>query len=312
MTKQPFWKLTQAQESILDSLFIQLSLPPAGRAFVTDTIAEGPSRAPQARRGGNCTVSFRSKKLNAMLPLESRTGEYAEGTLLDDDEDVVAFFPQAQRQTLEILDADGKRVTATSYTGDFLVIRKTRIEIIEVRHEDALMDAHERRPYQIYFDPEEDRWHYRAAEAHFAAMGIDFRIVCTRKINTTRVNNVRFLEDYVRDDCPLPDPVAIERLKAILDTNLSVPLYDALKLEFDADLIFAAIGHGHVYVDLDTDRLDVPQALSLYASKPVRELYRSVEAANLDPIQPIAGAMAVAAGTRVTYGKRVLQVILVS
>lgn len=310
MSKQPFWKLTQAQESILGALIEQLSLPPAGIAFVRQAISEGPARAPQARRGGNCTLRVKSKKLNAMLPLESRTGEHAEATLLEEDTGVVVYFPQPPTQTLEVRDEQGRRVTSKSYTADFLVIRTDGIQVREVRHEDALMAMHERSPYQVYFDAERDQWCNRSAELHFAAMGIDYTIVCTRSINTTRVNNVRFLEDYVDDACPLADPLAISRLKALLDAKLSVPFYDLVDAGFDADLIFKAVADGDIYVDLDVDRLHIPEALSLYASKAVRELHKAVAASKQDPIQPIAGAMAISAGTRVCYGRRILQVIL--
>lgn len=245
-----------------------------------------------------------------MLPLESRTGEYAQATLLEGAPDVLFYLPQPPTQTLSIRDEDGKRTTVTPYTPDFLIIRKNSIEVMEVRHEDALMKAHARRPYQVYFEAETDQWRYRAAEEHFDGMGIDYRIVCTRQINATRVNNIRFLEDYVQEDRPIPDPTAIAGLKSLIEEQLRVPYFDLLAHGFKADLIFQAIANGDVYVDLDTDRLDIPQTLALYASKPVRELHRAVEASEQDPIQPIAGAMAMRAGTKVTYGQRVLRVVL--
>lgn len=245
-----------------------------------------------------------------MVPLESRTGEYAQATLFEDDPDVVMFLTQPATQTLAVLGVDGKRSTVTTYTPDFLVIRKEKIEVVEVRSEDALVKEHQRRPYQVYLDAENDQWHNRAAEAHFKEMGIDFRIVCIRHINSIRVENVRFLEDYARDDAPIPDLNDVERLKAFLDTHLRVPFYDLLKNGFDADLIFASIVHGHLLVDLDSDQLHVPQSLTFFASAAVRALNEKIDTSKLTPVLPLAGAMAVRAGTRFNYAGRDLNVIL--
>lgn len=303
------WKPSPSQEAHLENLFVQLDTPRAGRAFVRHAIEQSPCR-PVSNRRGNVTFKYVSRKNDRVLELESRSGEYPQAVLLENDPEVVMWLCQAPKVTLDLKDKHGTRTGIAGYHLDFLVIYRDKIVGIEVRDESALHRQYLDNPHQFWFDGEADRWHYRAAEEHFAALGLELRIYANRQLNSVYVNNLKFLEDFmVKDDGPANELEA-QRLKHRLAEAKRLGYLQALREGFSADHMFRAVARGDVFVDLKTDRLDQVQTLSLYSNSSVREVYRLQEAAALEPIQPIPGTMFLRAGARIEYGGRAYHVVI--
>lgn len=311
MSSNDRWTPNQTQESHLENLFVRLNTPQSGRIFVRNAIAEAPSR-PVSNRRGNVMIKFMSRKNDRCLELESRSGEFPQAYLLESDPEVVMWLCQAPKETLSIKDEQGRRTGVTGYHLDFLVVRVDKIIAIEVRDERALHDLHVKNPYQFWFDNENDCWHYRAAEEHFAGMGIEFSVVANRAINSVLVNNPRYLEDFMSREPIEEDLPTLKRLQNRLTDVKRLGYLQAINDGFAADQLLYAIAHQDVYVDLHTDRVEHVQTLHLYASREVREVYRLQELKELEPVQPIPGSMFLRPGARVEHGGNEYHVILCS
>lgn len=309
MTTSSKWTPTQVQASHIENLFVQLETPTAGRAFIRNAIENAPCR-PVNNIRGNVMFKYVSRKNDRTLELESRSGEYPQAVLLERDPDVVMWLCQAPKVSLDLKTKDGKRTGVTNYTLDFLVACKDKFAAIEVRDESALVDRQLKNPDQFWYDNDNDQWHYRAAEEHFAALGIEFSVIANRQINSTYVNNLNFLEDFLAKDVEPADTEVAERLKNRVQEAKMLSFEDALQEGFTADQLLLAIACNDVYVDLLNDRVEFSATLSMYASPAVREVYRAVEQQQRDPIQPIPGSMFLRAGARVEFGGRVFHVVL--
>ncbi|MDN3919403.1 DDE-type integrase/transposase/recombinase [Roseateles violae] len=304
------WKPTQAQEAHLENLFIRLNMPQEGRVFVNETIRLSPCR-PVDNHRGNVMFKFMSGKNHRPMELESRSGEYPQAILLENDPDVVMWLCQAPQQTLDFKRPDGTRYARTPYTLDFLVVRKDKIVAIETRDESVLTALYAKNPEQFHYDGKSDRWSYRAAEDHFAAMGIEFQLIANRQIDSTLVNNTRFLEDFLSDKAEAIDDLALQRLRNALASEKRISYFRAIDdYKLTADQVLYAIANQLVYVDLTTDRVDRADALSIYENKQVREVFRVKELQELGPIEPIPGSMHLRTGTRFVLQGREHYVVL--
>lgn len=303
------WQPSHAQQSHINRLMAELSLPVSGQTFVSDAVTKGPSRQPD-NRFGNSLLKHTSQKNNRVQALESRTGEYAMAVLLERDEDVIAYFCQPPQQLLSIANEEGKVVTKTNYTPDFLVARGDRFVVIEVRDEAKLMQHALKNPHQFYRDPSSDEWHYRAAEDHFRSMGLDYQLIANRQINSVLVNNIRFLEDFLLEGCQSPDPLVLQRLLDFVEAHKRVSHEMALEAGFSADEVLFAVANGLVYTDLERDRIDLAATRHVYSSKAARKVFHLSDAEAAEEIQPIPGTMLLRPGTRVTMGQDIYYVVL--
>lgn len=287
-------------QSHIENLFFQASTPIAGRRYVLESFANGPSRV-ASNRYGNALLKYVSKKSGPML-LESRRGEFAGAILMDRDESVVGFAPQPQNIELPIRDEDGRLRTRVGYPPDFLLVRRTDFMVREYRDEAALVERMSKNPFQFYMD-ESGRWHYRAAEETFAALGLGYEILSNQTLPSALVNNSRFLEDYLAENSPpLADEVRLS-LQTLIKELRSIPMRALLgEHGFSPDDIFKAVVDGVLYVDLAFERLDVIDELTLFCDEPTYRAHKLLDSSRLAPVLPVPGTLMLRSGSQLNYG----------
>lgn len=297
-------------QSTLNTLFFDLQLPLAGRTYVQSSINAGPSRDVQGRRG-NSLFRFKSKKSDATVLLESRSGEFPAAVLMERNPAVLAFYAQPQKVELTIRNEEGRAVTRTMYTPDFLVIHKTGILVREYRDEASLVSQMARSPYQYYMDAD-GAWHYRAAEETFGAMGLGYEVVSNSRLPACLVNNARFLEDYAAEDAPKLSEQQRSELRCVIEANRFVPFRKLLDEHgFSADTIFMGVADGLVYVDLERDRLDATDALTIFADEVTCRAHQAVVASTQEKVLPIPGMAHMRTGAKFRFGNKEFSVLLV-
>ena len=295
------WTPGPSMANQIDATMFTARLPQAGRAYVDACISKGPSRQVQGRNGNN-TFTFFSRKMKATLKLESRRGEHALAVQLDHDPKVIAFFAQPPQVTLDVLQEDGSRATAILYTPDFLVLYEDRLTVIETKDEVKLLEKSKKNSYQFFRDTR-GAWHHRAAEAHFDALGMEFRLISTADLSPILVSNLRFLEDYM-DTKQLPMTQAeVDAIQGPVQEHGFVLIDQLLADGVPVENVYRAIVEQHVYFDLEHDNVTLPDSARLFVNKATREALRLVDAQTLKPPPPIPGTLHLRSGhSLIIYG----------
>lgn len=280
----------------VEQLAFKLRLPIEARTYIEQALSRGPSRTPKGN-GGNVVLKFFSRKMQTTLPLESRTGEYPLAVQLERDPTVIGYVPQAPQVNVPITNEEGRQLTMSSCTPDFLVIRESGIEIIETRADSKLLERSIKSPHQFYRD-EQGGWHFRAAETYFAKFGLPYRILANSVHPACLVENERFLEDYISESCPSLSEAHADAIREFVEPRRFVPLNDALDAGFSADQIFKAIADQLIHVDLESVRLAATDHVILFSDEKTQRAHALVSA-DLEAPLPIPGSMLLKPGTRV-------------
>jgi transposase InsO family protein len=276
--------------------------------YIRQCIEHGPSRRVQGRLG-NVVTSHYSQKMNCRLLLESRRGEHAQAILLERDPEVIAYFAQPPSVELVVTDAGGKPQTTLGYTPDFLVLEKDGVLVIEMRDLGRLLERHQKNPQQFYRD-DDGRWHYRAAETRFQEMGLRYELRSNSDLPACLIENVRFLEDYVSQDCPPLTGEQSSRVVQAVQDRRHAKLQELLDLGISADHLYKAIADGVVYVDLSTDRLASSAELTIFSDQVTHEAYRLARLRDLQPALPIPGTIWLKPGSQLSYSGTVYTVLM--
>lgn len=294
----------------IERVVFDLRLGEEARRYLWACIDGGPSRTVQGS-GGNVVVNFHSHKMGLRLLLESRHGEHASAILLERDKDVLAYFAQPPQVSLELLKEDGSQAGRTNYTPDMLIVTHDRVTVRETRDHSRLVRAHINNPHQFYTD-EQGQWHYRAAEQFFLGLGLQYELVSNQCLPAMLVENARFLEDYLSEQCPPLDPIRAEAVAKTLAERRSCGLQELLDLGFTADEVYKAVAEGVVYVDINTDRLSASSDLQIFSDRATHEAAGLLRLAKMEAPLPIPGTLDLQPGTRLGFNGTTHLVVFVS
>jgi len=223
------------------------------------------------------------------IQVESMVGELAKAIEYENDDNVVAYFPQPEPIQVGYLANDGKRHGMGPYHPDFLCITKTGMLIVEVRDESRLYAQTLSHP-NSYWRDESGTFHFRAAEDVFQTMGLPFRIISNSSMKIQLLNNARFLKNYLREDAPPVPPETLRRMVELLRERKYVSYMELLgEHGFEADHVISAIAGGHVNVNLEVERLDVPSDLIICFDSATSAAVRAARQKELQPVSPRPG-----------------------
>jgi putative transposase len=229
---------------------------------------------------------------------------------LEKDPGVCAYFPQPPAVNLESTDGKGRITTTQLYTPDFLAVRDTEIVVIETRVERRLFDQMLKSPHQFSRDPD-GKWHFSPAEKYFSSLGFRYELRTTASLPGKLVENERFLEDYISEDCPpLTDEEAAAIARFIQDRRFA-PLHVLLEQGFGSDQIFKAIADSVVTVDLTATLLAATDDVYVYADEATQTAHQLVARSAREPALPIPGSMLLRTGSQLTFDGRKYTVLLV-
>ena len=247
----------------LHELLDTLDLPPPGRKLVLNARRQAPVREVQSR-GGNVTTIMSSRKMSREIRTESRHLEFAAATHLEFDEDVYEYYPQPGKYDFDVIDEDGE-IHRISHIPDLLSIQCDGIELIECKSEAKLQSLAHRFPWRFRRDSG-GNWYAPLLEAHFAELGIRYRLWTERSLNPCRTANLSFLADYFHLDAKPCAPEALEVMQQVLREHGHVFVAELLAAPYQlkADDIYKAVADKLVVTDLDTQPLSKPNRCKLF------------------------------------------------
>ncbi|KQP18761.1 hypothetical protein ASF45_26430 [Pseudorhodoferax sp. Leaf265] len=243
--------------------------------------------------------------------MESRSGEWPLAVLADADPKVIAFFAQPPTVSLEIKDAAGRVQSRTRYTNDLLVVTETEVISQQVRDLVALSDASLKNPFQFYLDEHDMSWHYRAADEAFAALGIRHAIIDNSSIPSVLVRNLRFLEDYAKEEAKPLERHKAEDIANFVRAERFVEMRQLLGAGFESDDVYKSLISKDVYVDLTTQLIDATSELFLYSDRATFEAHQFVQNTSLQNVVPVPGRAWIRVGGLLKYQGVKYHVVLV-
>lgn len=193
----------------IDLLIGQLNIPESGRQLVRRIRTSDPARRVGGGRSNVC-VRYPSRKMGFVVQAESHTVELALVYELEHDPEILEYYDQPEHLTLRYSGKNGRNL-GVSHTPDFLVVRRDRIEFVECKTEEDLIVLSERMPNR-YKKDEDGRWVCPPGEAAASEFGLSYRIWSSSGIDWVFQDNIRFIEDYLRSDCPDPSPEMSEKV----------------------------------------------------------------------------------------------------
>jgi hypothetical protein len=104
------------------------------------------------------------------------------------------------------------------------------------------------------------RWICPPGEAAASEFGLSYRIWSSSGIDWVFQDNIRFIEDYLRSDCPDPSPEMAEKVLSWLGLRKAATLADLLEGDHGAkaDAIYRRIATDRIHFDVQACRLSEP------------------------------------------------------
>ncbi|WP_448141647.1 hypothetical protein [Stenotrophomonas bentonitica] len=155
------------------------------RAFAFDLFSQGAGRAVGAYALDNVIVDFSSKKCRAIRRLESHTVEQTYALELELDPDVIAYVCQVKCRGIR----RGRHITTAH--ADFLVIRRSYVEVVECKSVPQLDSLIKKKPDEWILDDGQYRnlAYERWAEVH----GIAYSVRAMSPYNSRYLRNLQFI-----------------------------------------------------------------------------------------------------------------------
>ncbi len=252
-----------------------LGLSAEAQNIVATIRTSPPSRAVTGRAGNVC-VRYPSCKMGVTIQAERHRVELAAIYLMEHDPDVLEYYDQPPPLTLTYSSPTDRKVTVR-HTPDFFVLRTDGIVWEEWKQAEAMPALAARMPNR-YVQAADGTWRCPPGEQVVTAFGGSYRVRTTAEIDWTLQRNLRFLEDYLRSDCPTvaADLVSTlaEQVAAQAGTTLAALL--AILPADSVDALYTLIATEQIVLDLSA----VPLA------EPERVVFRSPEQSQTLPARP--------------------------
>jgi putative transposase len=270
----------------LQQYYQELGLPEATQEVIERIRTSPPSR--RVRSGqGNVTVRYPSRKMGCVIQAESHKNELAGVYEKEYDPKTLEYYDQPEAIELVYNSKKGRRVRV-QHTPDFFVLRKDGAGWEEWKMEEALLKLAEQQPHR-YQQDEEGRWRCPPGEAYAKRLGLFYAVRSSAEIDWVLQRNLRFLEDYLRADCP---DVEEQIREDIIHRVVEMPggTLDELLREIGerhSDSIYRLIAVGQIYCDLSLVPLAEPRRVLVYRDEETAQAYRLMrEAVHLPGVTP--------------------------
>jgi len=250
----------------------QLGLSEATREMIDRIRASPPARRVRSAKG-NVAVRYPSRKMACVIQAESHKNELAGIYEKEHNPDVLEFYDQPEAIQL-IYQTKKKRRITVDHTPDFFVLRKDKAGWEEWKTEDRLLELLEEQPHR-YIKDETGQWRCPPGEAHAKPLGLFYAVRSSAEIDWALQRNLRFIEDYLREDCPdAPEPLREEIVRQV-SRNPGITLDDLLRAmgEKHSDSIYRLIAIGDLYCDLSMSPLAEPRRVVVYKNEETSQAY---------------------------------------
>jgi putative transposase len=244
----------------------RLALGPDTRELLATIRRAPPNRTPCTRHG-NVAVWYPSKKMGRIIKAESAKVEFAFLLEAEHDDAVLEFYDQPPAIPLEYRDRRG-RLHRPLHTADYFLFRYDVAGWEECKPTEELRAQAQARPYRYQMEAD-GTWRCPPGEAFAARFGLTYRVRASAEINWAAQSNWQFLDDYYQDldHLAVPDEDLATVLR-LLDAHPGLTLAALHQAAgVSADLLFTAIAHNLLYVDLATHRLSEPARTPVFRDR---------------------------------------------
>ncbi|WP_299095424.1 TnsA endonuclease N-terminal domain-containing protein [uncultured Metabacillus sp.] len=235
-----------------------------------------PSRKVDSRKK-NVSGFYPSRKMGVTIQFESHTVELAGIYENELDENVIEYYDQPP--SFEITYKGKKSKKTHQYTPDFFVIKNDWIGWEEWKTENELIDLEKKNPERYYKD-ENNFWRCPPAETYAKELGLSFRVRSDREIIWERLNNIKFLEDYLNDPKGKVPDEAKEVIFCEIKKNPGISIYDlilSLPKNITSDNVYYLIVTNEIFCDLDNFEITDFKKFLLYPDKLTQEVYSNIK-----------------------------------
>lgn len=255
----------------LAGYFERLKVSPLGRDLVSKVRSEVPARRVSPAVTHNKPCRYVSPKMGATIGVESDE-ELTYAVLCEYDEEVIEFWEQPVGVQLEVTARNGQS-RRTSYTPDFLILKRSAIEFVQVKTKDEVNQLLARNP---------NRWMFvggvvrdLAADKFFAGYGVYHAMVSNGQASKLRANNYRLLMRAAEQAPPRNIQALAQRIIEHLEArsvSTIASLLEAIGTP-DASVIYQMVHAGKLAADLDACRLDRVEECPLALDREILKRY---------------------------------------
>lgn len=266
----------------LKQYYQRLELPEAAQEVINRIRNSPPAR--RVRSGqGNVTVRYPSRKMGWVIQAESHKNELAGVYEKEYDPATLEYYDQPEAIELVYHSKQGRRVRV-NHTADFFVLKKDEAGWEEWKMEEKLLELAEQQPHRYQKD-ERGQWRCPPGEAYAKPLGLFYVVRSSAEIDWILQRNLRFLEDYLRDDCPEVNGEIAETIVQRVGQTPGGTLDELLGEmgEKHSDNIYRLIASREIYCDLSKAPLAEPRRVVVYKNEELAQAYGLMSEAETGP-----------------------------
>jgi hypothetical protein len=247
----------------LSQLCHDLGLSQEAQAIIATIRSSPPSRRVRSA-AGNVSVRYPSRKMGVTIQAESHRNELAGIYEKEHDSDTLEYYDQPPAIKLVYRAKSGRRV-GIMHTPDYFVLRTDAVGWEEWKMAEELERLAETMPHR-YCQADDGRWTCPPGEEYARRLGFFYRVRSSTEIDWVFQRNLLFLEDYLRDDCPVAEDGTAEAVRALVAQQPGLPLGDLLRRLDGArsDDVYRLIAHDRLFVDLHAVALAEPERVRVF------------------------------------------------
>lgn len=246
-----------------------------GRNLLERIRTSPPARQVQSG-GGNVSGFYPSKKMGHTINFESHTVELCGIYELEHDGTVLEYFDQPYTIKLNYTSRSGRRV-GTPHTPDFLAIRTDSAGFEEWKTEEKLVKLADESPNR-YVKGEDGIWRCPPGQEFAAQYGLYYRVRSTTDIDWVFQNNIRFLEDYLRDEVSRLETETTNAIMHAVRISPGINLADLIVQNdsFAADDVYYSLITDMIYMDLKSYVLNSPKQTRVFINRETAVAYEHI------------------------------------
>jgi putative transposase len=231
--------------------------------------------APPSRRVGGTrflTVAshFPSMKMGCTIQAESRLGELPLVHRFELDDDVLEYYDQPTSVSVSTI-RNGRR-QLSNYTPDFLVLRRTSVEVVEVRPATWIQNSQKKHPDD--WNQTNGRPVYLPYATPFHRIGIDFYVHRNEDIARVEAANLVLLAAAKAAHDEDPRNLSLKKAIAFLRRNVATSLYDlAQELGYEVACIANWIARGQLFVAIEHQLLADTRTTRVFTDRRTRDAF---------------------------------------
>lgn len=258
----------------LSSLFETHAIPADGKKLIQYIRDNPPSRAVG---GGSTSVKVRyvPQKMPFVLEAEAFQTELAAIVTYDHDEITHEIYTQPTKLKISYRTIKGKKVSHY-ITPDLFLIRQDGFIFVECKTEQELLTLQIKYPERYLLD-ESGQWRSPPAETAAAAYGCKFLIRSTAENNWALIENLDFLQDYLRaEELKVPDD-AKDLVFAEFEKKSWSTVHELVNAPgIQADWVYSLIVLRELYFEIQEDRLADYEHAIVFRDRQTAQAYRVV------------------------------------